>query len=136
MTFDVVKLVIFGIGAGVFTSCGYFALFMTVGVINRFEQFSHTADREKWYEDCVILGVALGNIICLYDAVKILPNMFWCVFLLFTGCFSGCFLLSLAEAVKGIPVFVRRSRIRCGFTIIIFFLALGKGLGSLFYFVS
>ena len=131
---NVIRLLIIGFSAGIFTSCGYFALFMTVGVINRFVQFTHTADKEKFYESIVITGVVLGNFICLFDAVKILPVVFWIFFSLFAGSFTGCFLLSLAEAVKGIPVFIRRGRIRTGFVIIIMFLALGKALGSLFYF--
>ena len=133
---NIIRLIVIGLSAGLFTSCGYFALFMTVGVINRFVQFTHTADKEKFYECVVITGVILGNFICLFDAVKILPVALWIAFALFAGSFSGCFLLSLAEAVKGIPVFIRRGRIRTGFTIIIFFLALGKALGSLFYFCS
>lgn len=126
---------LFGLSAGLITACGYFALFMTIGVLNRFIQFTHTADREKHYENVVILGVFIGNIFSLCGA-QILSHSAWAVFSLFAGCFSGCFLLSLSEAVKGIPVFIRRTRIRMGFTIILLFLALGKGLGSLFYFNS
>lgn len=137
MTFsDTLRLLIYGFSAGIITSCGYFALFMTVGVVNRFVQFTHTADKEKLYENVIIIGVILGSFLCMYKGYKIIPQGILTVYFLFAGCFSGCFLLSLAEATKGIPVFIRRSRLRTGFVIIIMFLALGKGLGSLFYFCS
>ena len=38
-------IVLFSLGAGFVTSCGYFALFMTVGVISRIVQFTHTAEK-------------------------------------------------------------------------------------------
>lgn len=54
-------IVLFSLGAGFVTSCGYFALFMTVGVISRIVQFTHTAGRERFYENLVITGVTVGN---------------------------------------------------------------------------
>lgn len=127
---------LFGLSAGLITSCGYFALFFAIGVITRFIQYSHTAGSERIYENAVILGVVFGNIFGLFYPVYIIPRVLLVIFFLFAGIFSGCFLMSLSEAVKGIPVFARRARLRTGFTVIIFFIALGKGLGSLFYFIS
>lgn len=135
MWFDIFRLILFGLCAGLITSCGYFSLFIAVGVINRFVQFTHTADKIRHYENMVIAGVFLGSFVCLINPFRFLPGVFWIVFMLFSGCFSGCFLLSLSEAVKGVPVFARRVRLTTGFTIILFFLALGKGLGTLFYFL-
>ena len=129
-------IVLFSLGAGFVTSCGYFALFMTVGVISRIVQFTHTAGRERFYENLVITGVTVGNAFFTFTPYEFLPSAVWVVFSVFAGMYMGCFLISLAEAVKGIPVFSRRARLRTGFVIILFFLALGKGLGALFYFSS
>ena len=57
------------------------------------------------------------------------------VYGVFAGIFIGCFLVSLAETVKSIPIFVRRARLTTGLCIVIIFFALGKGIGSLFYFM-
>lgn len=54
-------IVLFSLGAGFVTSCGYFALFMTVGVISRIVQFTHTAGRERFYENLVITAVLLSH---------------------------------------------------------------------------
>lgn len=133
---EVLLIVLFSFGAGVVTSCGYFALFMTVGVISRFVQFTHTAGKERLYENLVITGVTIGNVFFTFTPREFLPSAVWVVFSVFAGMFTGCFLIALAEAVKGIPVFARRVRLRTGFVIILFFLALGKALGALFYFSS
>lgn len=98
-------IVLFSLGAGFVTSCGYFALFMTVGVISRIVQFTHTAGRERFYENLVITGVTVGNAFFTFTPYEFLPSAVWVVFSVFAGMYTGCFLISLAEAVKGIPVF-------------------------------
>ena len=82
----------------------------------------------------VIILIIVGNLLIIfrpsYDLWKgiIIPIGILC------GMFTGCFLLSLAEAVKGFPVFLRKSKIQKGISGIIILLALGKTLGSIFYF--
>ena len=81
-------------------------------------------------------GAILGNVLFVF-----MPNVsIWGGLIatagLFSGMFIGCFLMSLAEAVKGIPIFVRRARLTEGIRIIIIVFAIGKSLGSLFYFLN
>ena len=128
--------VTFGLSAGFITACGYFAIFSYVGVLTRFIQYSNTAAHIYFYENVLILGVTFGNIVCLFTPFATIPLFFWMIFALCSGVFAGCFILSLAEAVKGVPVFARRIRLRIGLVTIIAALAIGKGLGSLFYFIK
>ena len=79
-------------------------------------------------------GAILGNILFVFSPeLKIWGGMM-AVFGLAAGIFTGCFLMSLAETVKGVPVFIRRTGLTTGLCILIIVLAIGKSLGSFFYF--
>ena len=58
------------------------------------------------------------------------------VYGLFAGIFVGCLAIAIAEMLDSIPIFARRSRFRHGIGIAILCMALGKTLGSLFYFYN
>ena len=129
-----VLLVIVGIGGGAVTAAGYFAILAAVGIITRFADYTNTASKIRLYEICLCLGGITGNILFVFNPTIQLWQPLIAVVGLFMGIFVGCFLLSLAESVKGLPIFLRKSRIQKGISIIIISFAIGKTLGSLFYF--
>ena len=135
MWIKIILMAVFALSAGVATASGYFALIASIGVITRFAQFTGTARRIRWYELMIIAGASIGNAFFVFMPDISFPG--WIIVLngFFSGIFIGCFLVSLAEAVKGITIFVRRTRLTEGLCVIILFFALGKGLGSLFYFL-
>lgn len=127
---------IFGICAGLVTAGGYFAIISTLNVIPRYAQFTHTARKIRLYELALIIGTILGNIM-LFVKIKLdIPVGPAAAATAFMGIFVGCFLVSLAEMVKGFPVFSRRARIKKGFGYIILGFAIGKLLGNFFYFFA
>lgn len=129
-------LILFAFGGGAATAGGYFAIIATVGVITRFAQYSHTAGKIRFYELMIICGAALGNAAFVFMPPIAIPVWLIVPAVLFMGVFTGCFLVSLAEALKGIPIFVRRVKLTLGLSCIIVFFALGKGIGGLFYFLA
>ncbi|MGN0378973.1 MAG: stage V sporulation protein AB [Butyrivibrio sp.] len=135
MWIRIVLMAFFGLSAGVATASGYFALIASIGVITRFAQYTNTANRIRWYESMIIIGAAVGNALFVFMPHIVVWNWVIAVYGVFAGIFIGCFLVSLAEAVKSIPIFVRRARLTTGLCIVIIFFALGKGIGSLFYFM-
>ena len=66
-----------------------------------------------------------------------LPNIpILTVILLFAfGMFIGALIIALAEVLDVLPILNRRIKIRKGITLIVFALALGKLVGSLFYWI-
>ena len=50
------------------------------------------------------------------------------------GVFVGCLIMSLAETLDAFPVLCRRLRLSEGMGLLVLSLALGKCLGSLFFF--
>ncbi len=135
MWIRIVLMAFFGLSAGVATASGYFALIASIGVITRFAQYTNTANRIRWYESMIIIGAAVGNALFVFMPHIVVWNWVIAVYGVFAGIFIGCFLVSLAETVKSIPIFVRRARLTTGLCIVIIFFALGKGIGSLFYFM-
>lgn len=132
----VALLVIFGFGGGISTAGGYFALIATVGVVTRFAQYTHTADKIRFYELMIICGAAIGNAVFVFMPSLAIPGWLMVPAVLCMGVFTGCFLVSIAEVLKGIPIFVRRIRLSQGLAYVIIFFAIGKGLGGLFYFLK
>lgn len=129
-----ILLVIVGIGGGAVTAAGYFAVLASVGVITRFADYTNTANRIRLYEICLCLGGITGNILFVFSPYIRLWDGLTVVVGALIGMFIGCFLLSLAEAVKGLPIFLRKGKIQKGISIIIISFAIGKTIGSLFYF--
>ena len=94
---EVLLIVLFSFGAGFVTSCGYFALFMTVGVISRFVQFTHTAGKERLYENLVITGVTIGNTFLPLRPVNFFPLRSGWFFPYLQGCLRDVFLSRLRK---------------------------------------
>ena len=61
-----VVLGILGACAGVSVAGGFVALISMLGVIPRLASESKTVNKAVLYENCLILGVTLGNVVSLY----------------------------------------------------------------------
>ena len=129
-----VILAFLGIGAGAVTAAGYFAIIAVVGVITRFANYSGTASHIRLYEKMLCLGGVIGNIIWIFGIPFKVFSGVGIIYGVLTGIFVGCFLVSLSEMVKGLPVFMRKAGLKKGISAIIISLAFGKSLGSIFYF--
>jgi len=130
----IILLGIFGFAGGAISASGFFAVLTIVGVMNRFAKVTRTAKHIKLYEDMIILGATIGNILVIFQLVIHVGIIACAIFGLLSGIFIGSFLVCLAETIKALPIFIRRVRISSGLGYIILFLAIGKGIGSLMYF--
>lgn len=123
-----------GLAAGILVSGGMFALITTLGIINRFAQKTHTASHTIFYEECVIWGGTLGNILFIFD-INLPFGTFGCIFFgIMGGIYAGCLAIALAEVIKTIPVFIMRTGVTKGFGVLIMLMAIGKSIGGLVYF--
>ena len=137
-------------GFGLLSSGGVFTVFVTVGLVPRFADKTHTAHKIILYENSIVAGAIGGCILSVYSewfmhafgetALRLVPQ--WAVwshwilgvFGIFAGMFVGCFAIAIAEMLNTIPVFTRRISLGKGVGIVMLFLALGKTAGSLIYF--
>ena len=137
-------------GFGLLSSGGVFTVFVTVGLVPRFADKTHTAHKIVLYENSIVAGAILGCIFSVYPdmikkfggmaALSAIPqwelwgNLILAVFGIFAGMFVGCFAIAIAEMLNTIPIFTRRISLGKGVGIVMLCLALGKTVGSLIYF--
>lgn len=130
-----ILLAIIALSAGLIVAGGLFAFLASLGVVSDIADRTHTGSKMLLYEDVTVLGGTLGNLFSIYRIS--FPGGMWfqIIFGLFTGIFVGCWAMSLAETLNVFPIFIRRIKLFQSIPYIILSIALGKGIGSLIYFV-
>lgn len=123
-----------GLAGGLLVSAGMYALITTLGIINRFAQDTHTANETIIYEECVIWGATVGNVIWVMGIGLAESSVFLAIGGVVAGIYAGCLAVALAEMIKTIPIFIERTKITSGFGWIFLMIALGKGIGGIIYF--
>ena len=113
---------------------GVVAFIISLGIVPRYAGITRTAQRVKLYEDCSMLGAFLGNILFLYGGNIPVGTAGLAVLGLFSGIFLGSWIIALGEVVNIFSIMARRIGLTKGIGIIIIAMALGKTLGSLFFF--
>lgn len=128
-------------GFGFLSSAGVFTVFVTVGLVPRLADKTHTASKIMLYESAIVMGAITGCILSVFnieaEAVMIFPFLQYGILMLFgifSGIFVGCFAIAIAEMLNTIPIFSRRISLGKGMGIALFCMALGKTVGSLIYF--
>ena len=137
-------------GFGLLSSGGVFTVFVTVGLVPRFADKTHTAHKILLYENSIVAGAITGCIFSVYPELfqKIIgqaarenimlwenwSNLILWGFGIFAGMFVGCFAIAIAEMLNTIPIFTRRISLGKGVGIVMLCLALGKTVGALVYF--
>ena len=124
-------IILIGAMSGVFTAAGLFALITSVGVINRYADVSGTSRHVSLYEECIIIGATAANAVYVLG-ITVRIGMTGCIIF---GLIIGTFLISLAETVKALPIFVHRAKAGTGLGFIVAATAAGKALGQLVYYL-
>lgn len=127
-----ILLIFIGLSAGGVISGGVFAFITMIGVIPRLTFRTGTAKYISVVEDSIMLGGILGNIVAVFEPGLPIGIIGLLVYGLFSGIFVGCLSMALAEALKVIPVFVRRVKLTQGLPIVILSIAIAKALGAFY----
>lgn len=123
-----------GLCAGGVVSCGLIGLIIGLSVIPRYAGITHTADKIFWYENATIAGAITGNLVFLFQWELPVGNVGLGIYGLFSGIYLGSWILALTEMANVFPILVRRMKLQKGLPAAILCIALGKVLGSLYYF--
>lgn len=134
MYLKAIVLAFAGLAAGGMVAAGTFAFIVMIGVFTRLASRTHTAQYASLYENAVVLGGSLGNIVFIYQIQLPLYQVGTIFFGLFSGIFVGCLAVALAEVLKVFPVLVRRVGLIEGLPIVMLCVALGKLVGSMLQF--
>lgn len=125
--------------AGSAVSAGTFAFIIVIGIMPRILRRSKMTD-VLLLENVIIAGVIAGNLLSLWDKKLftfpyLVGHLIVVVYGVCTGMFVGCMSVALAEILHTFPIIFRRTKLKIGLSAVIYAMAAGKLLGSLFYFV-
>lgn len=135
MHYSYIFLAMIGLTAGFVVAAGIYAIITLIGVLTRLAIRTNTANRIHLYEDLVVLGTAMGNIILLFEVKIPFGIVGLIVFGLFSGGFVGCLAIALEEVLQVFPVLTYRIRLKVGIPFIVLCLAIGKALGAFYQLV-
>lgn len=125
-----------GIAAGFAVSAGTFAFMIVIGVVPRMIGKCNRAAETIHFENAIILGGISGNIISVFLNIRLpFGPLFLCAYGLSAGIFVGCIAVALAEILNTFPIMFRRTGLKEGLTYVMVIMALGKMLGSLYFFL-
>lgn len=127
-------LCLLGLCSGAMIAAGIVGLLIGLSIVPRYAGITHTSDHITLYEDVTLLGTVLGNIYYLFHFSQPLGSTFLAVYGLFSGIFLGGWILALAEMADIFPIFLRRIKFREGLPLVIFIVALGKTMGSMYFY--
>lgn len=121
-----------GVSAGFTTASALFALIVTIGVISRLAQMTHTARYIHWYERCFMMGCTVGNTVYLFElSLKWIPSPGIAIIGLFMGIYLGCFIGALAEVLQLFPFMFKRLHLKTGTKWFLIGISGGKMMGAL-----
>ena len=135
-------LILIGLCSGAGIAAGTFAFLFVIRVIPRMIQKAKLEHKVIYIENVVFRGVLFGTILSLFSWKKkwlftLLGRSILTIMGLSAGIFIGCFAVALAEILDTFPIFFRRLHIKEDFDVaLIFIMAAGKMLGSLFFFLA
>lgn len=129
-------LILIGLICGFSVAAGTFALIAGLGLVPRLAGKTSVASYVVPLENAVIYGGVFGAVIALFEQIPLrIGCWFTVLYGLSAGVFIGCLAVALAEVLNVFPLMFRRAGIKQGLNLMVFFFALGKTAGALYYFV-
>lgn len=131
-----------GFASGIGVAAGTFAFLLVIRVIPRMVQKAQLEHKVIYIENVVFRGIMFGTVLGLFTWKKkwlftILGKTLLTIFGMSAGVFVGCLAVALAEILDTFPIFFRRMHLKDEFgEVLLFMMALGKLVGSLFFFLT
>ncbi|MBS6678870.1 MAG: stage V sporulation protein AB [Clostridiales bacterium] len=120
-----------GLCGGAVVAAALSAFIIGLGIIPRYAGITHTGRHILLYEDFLVLGCILGNLVSVYSLKVPVGSLGTGFTGLFFGIFLGSWIIALGEVVNAFAIVARRLGIHKGAVLIIISIAAGKILGSL-----
>lgn len=135
-----VFMILVGLCSGIGIAAGTFAFLLVIRVIPRMVQKAKLEHKVIYIENIVFRGIMFGTILSLFYwknqwLFSLLGRTLLTIFGMSAGIFVGCIAVALAEILDTFPIFFRRIHLKDDYAeILLFVMAMGKMIGSLFYF--
>lgn len=137
-----VFMIVVGLCSGIGVAAGTFAFLIVIRVIPRMVQKAKLEHKIIYIENIVFRGIMFGTVLSLFSWKKkwlfeLLGKTLLTIFGMSAGIFVGCLAVALAEILDTFPIFFRRIHLKDEFgEVLLFTMALGKLIGSLFFFLT
>lgn len=137
-----VFMIFTGLASGIGVAAGTFAFLIVIRVIPRMIQKAKLEHKVIYIENIVFRGIMFGTVLSLFSWKKkwlfeLLGKTLLTIFGMSAGIFVGCLAVALAEILDTFPIFFRRIHLKDEFgEVLLFTMALGKLIGSLFFFFT
>lgn len=129
-------MIFLGFCCGAAVAGGVFALIASLGLLPRLAGKTSLAAHFIPLENAVIYGGIAGSVIQIFPHIPLRFGIWFSVLYgLSAGMFTGCLAAALAEVLNVFPVLFRRANVKQGLSWMVFFFALGKTMGALYYFL-
>lgn len=134
--------ILVGLCSGTGVAAGTFAFMVVIRVLPRMVQKAKLEHKVIYIENMVFRGIMFGTILSLFKwKKKWLFELFGKTLLTFfgisAGIFVGCLAVALAEILDTFPILFRRIHMKEEYgEVLLFVMAIGKMLGSLFFFLT
>lgn len=135
-------MMLVGFSAGIGVAAGTFAFLIVIRVIPRMVQKAKLEHRVITIENMIVKGILFGTVLSLFTWRKkwlywLLGKTMLTFFGISAGIFTGCIAVALAEILDTFPIFFRRIKLNPKYCEgLLFIMALGKMIGSFFYFMA
>lgn len=123
-----------GLCGGIVAAAALAAFLIGLGIIPRYAGITHTAHHIRLYENCLILGSVLGNLVSVYEPALFGGGAGAGITGLFFGIFLGSWIIALGEVVNVFAIMARRIGLTKGAGLVVLSMAAGKVAGSLMQF--
>ena len=141
MLLKVFYMSLVGFSSGIGVAAGTFAFLLVIRVIPRMVQKAKLEHKAITIENTIVKGILFGTVLSLFSWNK--KWLYWLfgktmlvVFGVSAGIFTGCIAVALAEILDTFPIFFRRIKLNPNYCeLLLFIMAVGKVVGSLFYFI-
>ena len=129
-----------GLAFGGAVAAGTFAFVIVIGVVPRMIGKCNRAVSTLGFEQAIILGGILGNIVSVFLQMhiplgQVLGHIFLGLYGFSAGLFVGCIAVALAEILNTFPILFRRAKLKVGLQWIMWARAVVKTCGAFYYFV-
>lgn len=135
-------IIFVGLSSGIGVAAGTFAFLLVIRVIPRMVQKAKLEHKSIYIENIVFRGIIFGTILSLFSWKKkwlfdLLGKTLLTIYGMSAGIFVGCLAVALAEILDTFPIFFRRIHIEEKYgEVFLLVMAVGKMLGSLFFFLT
>lgn len=134
--------IVIGLCCGLGVASGTFAFFLVIRLLPRMVQKAKLEHKIISVENTVVKGILFGTFLSLLQwetrwMFSLLGSTLLTIYGLCAGIFAGGIAVALAEILDTFPIFFRRLRLHERYCEpLLFVMALGKMIGSLFYFLT